>query len=335
MRKTLALLAAACALGAAAPALAAAPAYHLAQKLPLPDGGWDLMSFDPVLGRIYIARSDAVTAIDAASGAVTGKLAPASGGHAVVPLKDGAEILVTDGHDDMARIYDARSGALLAEIHTGQKPDAAVLDAATGLVVVMNGKSGDLTLIDPATHAAAGQVAIGGGLELAAGDGQGKLFVNIEDRNQLAVVDLRARKVERRIPLAGCDGPTGLAWLPHARRVLSACANGVAAVTDPAAGKVVATLPIGQGPDSAMYDPQRRLAFVPAGRSGELDVFEDTAGGVKPAGKVATQRGARTGAVDPRTGAVYLVAADYLPAAAAGGRPQIKPGSVVALVVAP
>jgi hypothetical protein len=109
----------------------------------------------------------------------------------------------------------------------------------------------------------------------------------------------------------------------------------VATVTDPDAGKVTATLPIGQGPDSALYDPQRHIAFVPAGKSGELDLFGDTPNGVAPLGKVATQRGARTGAVDPVTGRVYLPAADYAPPATPGGKPQVKPGSVVAVVVAP
>jgi DNA-binding beta-propeller fold protein YncE len=335
LHSILRLAAAAALLAAAGPALAGPPAYHVEATLPLSDGGWDLASFDPVLGRVYIARSDAVTAIDVRSGTVTAKLAPASGGHAVVPLNQGAEILVTDGHDDMARIYDAKSGARLAEIATGQKPDSAVFDAATGLAVVMNGRSGDLTLVDPATRKAVGQVAIGGGLELASGDGAGRLFVNIEDRNEVAVVDLRARKLVKTIPLTGCEGPTGLAWLPLARRVLSTCVNGVATLTDPDAGKVTGSLPIGQGPDSALYDPERHIAFVPAGRSGELDLFADAADGVKPLGKVATRRGARTGAVDPATGRIYLPAADYLPPAQPGGRPQIKPGSVVAVVVAP
>lgn len=319
----------------AGPSLAAAPRYHVSRTIGLPDGGWDLASFDPVLGRVYIARSDAVTSIDVATGQVTPRLLPASGGHAALPLRNGAEILVTDGHDDRARIYDARTGARLAEIKTGEKPDAVVFDPATGLAAVMNGHSGDVTLIDPQTRTEVGQLAVGGELELAAGDGEGLLFVNVEDRNMVAVVDLRSRTVVKRIPLSGCEGPTGLAYLPMARRVLSTCDNGVAAVTDPAAGKVVALLAIGAGPDSALYDPNRRMVLVPAGKSGELDLFADTAAGVTPIGKVTTQLGARTGAVDPASGRVYLPAAEYVPATKSGGRAQVKPGSVVALVVAP
>lgn len=320
-------------LGLAPAAAAQAPAYREAARIALPDGGWDLASFDPTLRRVYIARPDGVTAIDADNGKVTARLTPADGGHAVVPLNHGAEILVTDGRANTASIYDARTGARLAAVKTGEKPDAALFDRGSQLAVVMNGKSGDLTLIDPKSRAAVGQVAVGGALEMADGDGQGRLFVNVEDKNEVAVVDLKSRKVLKRIALTGCDGPTGLAYLPQARRVVSSCGNGVATVTDPASGAVEARLPIGRGPDSVLYDPTRHLALIPAGRSGELDVFADTPAGVRPLGTAATHLGARTGAVDPKTGRVYLPAADYELGVAA--RPQPKPGSVIALVLAP
>ncbi|MEP7211076.1 MAG: YncE family protein [Alphaproteobacteria bacterium] len=311
------------------------PAYRVASKIALPDGGWDLASFDPVMRRAYITRSDGVTAIDADSGNVIGKLTPANRGHATLVLKNGAEILVTDGGSDTAVIYDAKTGAELATIKTGANPDAAMYDPASGLAVVMNAKGGSLTLIDPKTRASVGEIAIGGSLELGATDGSARVFINVEDRNDLVVVDLKTKKLLTRIPLTGCDGPTGLAYLKVSKRLLSSCANGVAVITNPATMKAESTLPIGAGPDTVMYDTQRKLAFIPAGRAGELDIFTDDAKGVHPAGKLATQLGARTGTLDEKTGRIYLPAADYLPPAAAGGRPQMKPGSVVAVVVEP
>lgn len=311
------------------------PAYRVASRISLPDGGWDLASFDAGLQRVYITRPDAVTAIDAATGAVVAKLVPSNRGHATLPLKNGAEILVTDGGADTARIYDAKTGAELASIKTGGKPDAAAFDTATGLAVVMNASGGNLTLIDPGTRAAVGEVAIGGALELAASDGSGRIFVNVEDTNDIAVVDLKARKLVARIKLAGCEGPTGIAYLAASKRLLSSCANGVAAITDPKTLKFESTLPIGAGPDTVLYDAKRKLAFIPAGRSGELDIFRDDAKGVTAAGKLTTQVGARTGALDEKTGRIYLPAADYAPPEKPGGRPQMKPGSVVAVVVEP
>lgn len=314
-------------------AAAQTPAYHVVARLPLPDGGWDLASFDPVLRRLYVARNAAVTAVDVDTGRVTGALAPLKHGHAVVPLRGGTEIMVTDAGPNTAEFFDARTGAALASVPAGLKPDAAMFDAASGLAVVMNGKSGDLTLIDPKTRKAVGQLAIGGALELGAGDGQGRLFVNVEDANQVAVVDLKARKVVARIPLTGCEGPTGIAYLPVSRRVVSSCVNGVATVANPTTGKVERTLPIGPRPDSVLYDAKRKIAFIPTGE--ELDLFADEAGGVRALGKVATQAGARTGALDEKTGRVYLPAAEYTPASTPNGKPQAKPGSVVLLVLEP
>lgn len=311
------------------------PAYRVVSKIALPDGGWDLLSFDPVLRHVYVTRSDSVDVIDADTGEMLDGMPPAAHGHATIPIKNGAEILVTDGGSDTAQIFNAKTGAELATIKTGKRPDAALYDEASGLVVVMNPGDGSLTLIDPSTRSAVGSIAIGGSLELGASDGKGRIFVNVEDRNEVAVVDLRSRKLISRVPLTGCEGPTGIAYLTLSKTVLSSCANGVAVVTDTKRLKHIAKLPIGAGPDTVLYDARRRVAFVPAGRSGELDIFSDSAKGVNPAGKIATQLGARTAALDEKTGRIYLPAAEYAPPDKPGGRPQPRPGSVVLVVVQP
>lgn len=310
-----------------------APAYAASARIALPDGGWDLASFDTAMSRVYIARSASVDAIDAKTQTVT-QIGTLNRGHAAEAINGGAEVLATNGGSDEATIYDAKTGALVATIKTGQKPDAAMVDAATGLAVVMNAKSGDLTLIDPKAHTVVGQVAIGGSLELGVSLGGGRIAVNVEDKNEVVLVDLKTKTVIKHVALAGCDGPTGVTWMPVSHRILSSCANTVAVFTNPDTGAQT-SLPIGKGPDTALYDAKRHLAFVPAGRSGELDIFADTAAGPVAAGKVETQMGARTGAIDPTTGKIYLIAAEYGPPAAAGGRPAMKPGSVVALVVSP
>ncbi|MBW8815909.1 MAG: hypothetical protein JF588_21025 [Caulobacterales bacterium] len=312
---------------------APAPGYHLEAKVALPDGGWDLASFDAATGRVYLARTDALDALDVASNQVS-KLAPATRGHAAVAINGGAEVLLTDGGTDMARIFDAKSGAQVAAIPTGKSPDAALLDPASGLALVMNARSGEVTLIDPKTHAAVGKIEVGGSLELAAADGKGRVFLNVEDKNELVVLDIKGRTAKH-VALAGCDGPTGIAYLALSHRVLSACANGVAILTDATTLKSAGSLAIGKGPDTALYDPVRHRALVPCGRSGDLWVFEDSAKGVKPLGAVPTQVGARTAALDPKSGRVYLPAADYGPPATPGGRAPIKPGSVVMVVMAP
>lgn len=330
-------LGAAIAAGLAIAACVTAPSstYHLVGSLSLSDGGWDYASIDPALHRLYVARTDAVTAVDLETHQVTPKLAAAARGHEVLPLAGGTVLMVTNGTSGIAQFIDATTGAELASIKVGAGPDAAILDPASGLVAVMNHGGGTVTLIDPKTRSVTAEIEVGGALEFAAMDAAGRLFVNDEDTGEIAVVDVGKRKLVTRIKLEGCDGPTGVAYLEVSKRMLASCANEVAAIVDPKTMKFERTLPIGKGADAVIYDHTRKMAFIPAGQSGDLTIFADEASGVRRTGKVATQTGARTGAVDEKTGRVYLPAADYNPPAVAGGRPQIRPGTVVLVEIDP
>ena len=304
------------------------PTYALVERIPIPDGGFDYASFDPVHRRLYVSRAGGVTAIDVDSKTVTGHLADGGRTHESLVVNGGAALLVTDSASNSAHLVDAASGKLITDIATGKKPDAAVLDPASGLVVVMNGASGDLASRKPVAT-----IAVGGGLEFAAATGDGRLWVNIEDQNAIALVDLKARKLLSRQPLKGCDGPTGLAYAPEAGVLISACANNVAKVIRASDGADLATLAIGKGPDAVIYDAARRLAFIPCGRDGVLDVVSvKSAHEVNVIAKVATQPGARTGALDPQSGKLYLPTARY---SLTGGRPVAAAGSYEVLVIAP
>jgi len=310
-----------------------APTYAVTGRIAIPDGGFDYSSFDPVHRRMYLSRTGGVLALDVDSKSVTGHLADAQHAHEVLPLEQGAVLLVTDSGSNSAHLIDALSGKALAEIPTGQKPDAALFDPASGLALVMNGRSGDLTLIDPASKAAVGQIPVGGALEFGVADGAGRVFVNIEDQNRLAVIDVKARAVVARYDLKGCEGPTGMAYDQPARLLISACANKVAKVIRASDGADVATLAIGAGPDAVILDAKRGLAFIPCGHDGVLEVIDlRGAGGVRIVQQLKTQLGAKSGAVDPATGTVYLPTATYV-AAPGGGKPTPKPGSYVILVV--
>jgi DNA-binding beta-propeller fold protein YncE len=331
------LVAAAIAAGlatAAAPSLAA-DGYSLTERFKGPDGGFDYISFDPVRRHVYVGRTDGVTALDLATGTVTSRLAPAQHAHAVLPLRDGAELLVTDAGTNLAHLVDAESGKLIADIPTGQKPDGAAFDPASGLALVMNGRSGDVTLIDPVQRKAVGSIAVGGALEAPAPDGAGKVFITVEDQNRIAVVDTKARKLVGYYPLSGCEGPTGMVYASGSGVLVAACANKVAKVVRASDGQEVASLPIGSGPDQVGYDPKRQLVFIPCGRDGVMDVVsvEDPAK-VAVIQTVNVQTSARAAAVDPETGKVYLPAVRLTPSAT-GGKPTPKPGTFEVLAVSP
>ncbi len=324
------------ALMASAATHAAAPDYSVVAEIAGADGGWDFADVDSARGELYVARTDAVMAVDLASNVVNSHLAVAQRAHQVLVVNGGRELLETDGTTGLARFIDTSNGNVIAEISVGKKPDAALFDAATGLVAVMNGGDGMVSLLDPVKHVLVGSILVGGVLEFGASDGRGTAWVNIEDKNELVALDLRARKVKARIALAGCDGPTGLAFVAGGTRLISACANNIAVVTDPKARKVVSSFAIGKDPDAVLYDAKRGLAFVPCGGDGVMDIISAAkANSIKIVGHVSTRISAKTAALDPRTGRIYLPSAKLSPPEPGAKRGKPIPGSFAILVVAP
>ncbi|MEA3049963.1 MAG: hypothetical protein QOG84_1799 [Sphingomonadales bacterium] len=311
---------------------APAPKFGIVQRIAGPDGGWDLLSVDADNHRLLVARSDGVMAVDLATGAVTPRLVPGARLHAVLAVPGSGIGLATSGQANAAILFDTASGAVRAQVPTGANPDAAIYDPASRDVWVMNARDGTASVIDPRAAKVVATVTIGGGLELPALDGRGHLFVNVEDKNQLAEIDLKTRQVIQRVALTGCDGPTGLAYLPSGF-LLSACANKVATLVRAATGKLEGTLPIGARPDGAFYDPVRRRAYVPAGGDGNLTVIDARGARPRVIATIPTQTGARTGTVDSGTGRVYLPTARFDPPTAPGQRPKMVPGSFEVLVV--
>ncbi len=314
----------------AAGAAEAATGYHVVDRIKGPDGGWDYVRVDGKNNRVLITHGASVMAIDLASNAVS-TFAPGERLHIALPVNGGNEVLVTNGGTNSAVFYDAKGGKL-ASVDTGKGPDDAAPEPRTGLLMVVDHAGGQLTLVDGKTHKAVGSIDVGGDLEEVATDGTGKAFVNVEDKSEIAVVDVPGRKVLARWPLPGCDGPTGLAYDAADKLLLAAC-DGATAVVDAKSGKVVQTLSTGKGADGIAFDAKQKLAFVPAGRAGTLSVISMAGGKASVVDTVPTQVGARTIGLDERTGRLYLPTAKYGPSATPGGRPTIAPGSFEVLVV--
>jgi len=310
-----------------------APSYRVVARLPAGDGGWDLLSVAPADQRVYVAHGDRVSAFDLRTGKVVDKLVAGQRVHAALAIPGTHEVLSTNGETNNAYLFDGRTGSIRATIATGTKPDAAAYDPATRTVWIMNPGSGDITVVDPRSAAVVATVPVGGSLEMGEADGRGRMYVNVEDKNEVAVLDTRARKLVSRFPLSGCEGPTGIAVDARARQILSACGGNAVAIVSAPDGRQIARLPIGKGADGAAFDSVHGVALVPGGRDGNLTVLRL---GAKPAvvGQVATAVSARTIAVDPSTGRAYLPSASLAPAAA-GERPKAVPGSFRLLVVAP
>lgn len=307
--------------------------YRLVRQIAGPDGGYDYLSVDSEAKRLFVAREFGVMAVDLDSGVVTSPLIEANDVSAVLILPGTGSMLSTVYGEDKAVIFDRATGARQGEIATGKSPDAAAFDRSSGLVFIMNAKSNDVTVIDPSASKAVATIAMGGKPEAAVADGKGRMFVNIEDSAEIAVIDVKRRVVSSRYKLPGCEEPTGIALDPESGTLISACHNRTAKLIDAATGTDRGSVKVGENSDGAIFDAQRRLAYIPS-KDGTLTIF-----GLDPAGKphdprtVKTAPGARTAALDPATGRIYLAAAQA--ERAADGEERQLPGTFRVLVVAP
>ena len=302
-------------------------------SIALPDGGWDYASVDPASNTLYVARTDGVDMVDLATRA-TRRLAPAQRAHAVLPIPGTHLLLQTDGTSNTARLIDTGTGAIVQSIAVGTKPDAATWDAALARAIVMNQKSGTLSVIDPATAQVTATIQLDPGLESAALDSRGVLFVNNEDSGKMTAVDLTTGKRIADIALPGCEGPTGIAYAAWADRLVASCET-IAAVVDPKTMKFVAALPIGTGPDAVIADPAHKRLFVPAGSTGDVSVIELRGGKLTVTRRIATGKTARTGAYDPKSGHLFLPSATFAAPVPPAKRGVLVPGSVKLLEVQP
>lgn len=334
MRKPLVL---AFALSLAVPALAAGPSgYHTARTLAAGgDGGWDYVTFDPEGKRLFVTRGTRVDVVDPASGKVVGEIPNTAGVHGVA--LDGAGTgFTSNGRAGTVTVFDAKTLAVKREVKvTGENPDAILYEPATKRVFTFNGRSANATAIDAATLEVAGTIAFGGKPEFPVTDGKGTVWVNIEDKGELVAFDPKTLTVKKRVALTGCEEPTGLAMDVEAGRLFSGCGNGVLAVTDAAAGKLLQTVAIGRGCDGVVFDAG--LVFTANGE-GTVTVIRRDGEKYAAVENVPTQKSARTIAVDPKTHELFLPAARFGPAPAATAenprpRPAMEKGSFVLLVL--
>jgi DNA-binding beta-propeller fold protein YncE len=333
--KTLLLLATALIAPAVTVATTAAPTYAVTSTIAGPDaGGWDYAKVDPIAHRLYIARSASVTVIDTADGTVIGSIGSITHGHAVVPVS-GNRLLVTSGDDASARFLAAGDGRELGRVAVGKKPDAAIVSADGRTGFVMNADGGTVSVISIASMKVTRTIVVKPALEFAALTPAGTLFINNEDANEMEVVDVAHGTAGHAIAMPGCEAPSGLAYDAKSARLIAACANGKAAIVDAGHRRLVGLIDIGMGPDAVILDATRRLAFVPCGKDGVLDILSLDGPSIIRVNRVTTAPGARTGALDQATGAVYLPTASFDPPAKVGGRPIPRPGTFRVLVVRP
>ena len=308
-------------------------AYHLGG-----DGGWDYLTLDRTSNRLYISRSTHVIVINPESGETVGDIADTPGVHGIALAPEFGRGFVSNGRDGTVSVFDLSSLKVLSKIKVGENPDAILYDPASKRVFTFNGRSHDATAIEAAEGTVVGTIKLDGKPEFAVSDEKGEIFVNIEDKSELLALDPAKLEVKSRWPLAPCEEPTGLAIDREHRRLFSGCSDKLMAVVDADSGKVISTLPIGEGVDATAFDPDTGLAFNSCGEGVLTVVHEDSADKFSVTQSVPTQRGARTMALDTAKHQIFLVTASFGPpptptAEQPHPRPAILPDSFVVLVV--
>ncbi len=306
------------------------PAYTLTATVPLgaPDR-WDYVVFDPATQRIYVAHGTAVTVVDATNLVVAGSLGGLDGAHGTAPVPALGKVFADSGKTGTVTDYDARTLAPRATIKAVGDADGMIYDPASRQVIVLGGDSASAGFIDPRTDQLTATLALGGSPEGVAVDGQGKMFVALADRDEIAVIETATHRILARWALPDCHAPHGLARDPASARLFASCPAGQMAVVDADDGREIALLPIGKGTDSAVFDPVRRLALSADG-DGTLGIVAETPSGARALGTVPTTPGARTMAIDPATGRLFIAAATV-----AGVEPPKKPGARPRLTFVP
>lgn len=293
-----------------APQAEAAPEAAYALAAPIPLGAatrWDYAAVDPVSGRVFVTLGDHVSVVDPASGKVLGRIGGVEGAHGVVFAPERKLGFISSGKTDSIVTFDLDTLKVLRTTPAGgHNPDALLYLPESGRLYSFNGKSQDMTVIDPQDGKVLATVKLAGKPEFAAGDAD-RIFLNLEDIHQLVVIDVHTLGILRSTDLSGCEEPTGLDYDRAHGRIFSVCANGHLMVTSAADGARVADLPIGEGPDAVVFDPRRSLLLAPGGASGTLTVLQQLdADHYRVRQSLNTRVKARTLAYDATSGKVFL-----------------------------
>jgi hypothetical protein len=311
---------------------AAATGYHILNEIKIGgDGGWDYLTVDSAARRLYVSHATRVVVVDIDKNAVVGDIPDTPGVHGIAIAPDLNKGFISNGRGNNVTIFDLKTLKATGTVATEMNPDSIRYDPVSKRVFAFNGRSRSATVIDAKMDRAVATIMLPGKPEFSVADGKGKVYANIEDTSEIVEIDAAGAKVIKKYALTGCEGPSGLAIDAKARRLFSVCGNRVMAVSDPDKGTVVTTVPIGAGSDGVAFDAGTGYAISSNG-DGTLTIVQQTGGKYDVVENVATERGARTIAIDEKTHRVYTPTAS-VGQAAAGGRAPYLPDSFKVLVV--
>jgi DNA-binding beta-propeller fold protein YncE len=313
---------------------AATSQLHVKNKIELGGNGfWDYLTVDNTARRLYVSHGTHVVLIDLETNKKIGDIANTPGVHGITLAPEFNRGFISCGQSNAAIIFDLKTLEILGQVKTGSNPDSILYDSASKRVFAFNGRSSDATAFDAATGAVAGTIALGGKPEFSQADGKGKVYVNIEDTNEVVEIDSTKLTVSKRFSIKPGEEPTGMAIDIAHHRIFSVCGNKLMTILDIETGKIIATVPIGDRCDGAGYDVETGLAFASNGDGTLTVVKESSPGKFEVTETVTTQQGARTMTIDPLTHNILVPAGQFAPPGGQGQQPTTDKNSFVVLVI--
>jgi DNA-binding beta-propeller fold protein YncE len=302
--------------------------FHIAS-----DGWWDYIAVNN--SKVYASHGTQVNILDENTGDSVGFIPNTTGVHGIAFDNKLGRGYTSNGRLNNVTVFDLKTNAIITQIATGENPDAIMYEPFTKTIITNNGRSKNLSIIDPEKNTVIATVELDGKPEEAVSGDNGKLYVNLEDKNEIAVVDLKTFKVENRWPLAPGEGPSGLAIDNKTHRLFSACSDSkLMVVIDAINGKIIGKYPIGAGCDGIAFNANTNTIYVPNGRDGTITVYkEEGPDEFTNLGNITTKLGARTINIDKNTGALFLPTAEFEATAQQNGRPKMIPGTFQVLKV--
>lgn len=317
----------------------AAAVYQVAESFRVGGtGGFDYVTVDPERKHIYLPRTTHTIVLDATTGKVVSDIPGQKGNHGVALVPDAGRGFISDGRDGSVVVFDLKTFEVLGKVKAAEDADGIIYDPASRKVLVSCGDAGVLVPVAPNVDLRTGQadpaVSLGGKPEFLVADGRGKVFINLVDKNLVAVVDTNAMKVVDKWPVAPGGAPVGMSMDGEHGRLFVGCRRPQKLIVMSAAdGKVLADMPIGAGVDATQFDNGYIFASC---RDGSLAVAQETVPGrFTIVQNLQTRLGAKTMAVDPTTHTLFLPTAEFGKQVDARSRPIAKPGSFMVVVVRP
>jgi YVTN family beta-propeller protein len=332
----------------------AATGYHLIKSIPIPgDWTWDYIGMDSAHRHVLVSHGPQLEVLNADTYQIDGKIVAPDADFskpetlALMDVRGGAAAedigrgFVPNARDGSVSIFDLNTLKVLATVKVGDNPDGYLYDPATQRGFTFSNRVKGAVAVDLRNAKMAGTVPLGSKPEAGAADGKGHIFVNLQEKDAIAKVDSRKLMLEETWPTAPCKQPTSMAIDTKDSRLFIGCRGdwGMLAVMDSSNGKIITTLPIGNGTDAAAFDAEKRLIFTSNGEGTITVIQEESPDKFAVVDTVKTEPGARTMTLDTKSHKLFLITADRTTPPAVAGQPaprqQQVPGTFRVLVVGP